>query len=336
MRIMIFDVPAEHGGALTILNQYYDRAVQDKENDYFFVLSVLDFPETENVKILKFPWIKKSWLHRLYFDNFIASKLIGDQGIEEVISLQNTTIARTHIPQTLYLHSALPFSKYRFKMSEYPIFWIYQNLISRLIRKSIKKADKVIVQTKWMRDLSVKETNESPEKFVIETPDLANKIKGKYKETEGDLKTFFYPAGGYIYKNHEVIVRAVEQICSLGISNFQVLFTLTGDENKLTRKIAHVVHEKKLPIKFIGYTSIDKVYDYYQESILIFPSYIETFGLPLLEAKLHETPILASDCEFSHEILDGYLKVDFFDPFDYVTLSALMMKYCECHIGERT
>jgi hypothetical protein len=37
--------------------------------------------------------------------------------------------------------------------------------------------------------------------------------------------------------------------------------------------------------------------------------------LPLIEAKMHGTPILASDCAFAHEVLDGYENVKFFDPF---------------------
>jgi len=31
MRIMVFDVPAETGGALTILKQFYKNATEDKE-----------------------------------------------------------------------------------------------------------------------------------------------------------------------------------------------------------------------------------------------------------------------------------------------------------------
>ena len=65
MRIMVFDVPAESGGALTILKQYYDRAINDKDNQWLFVISTPYLNETENVKVLRYPWIKKSWFHRL-------------------------------------------------------------------------------------------------------------------------------------------------------------------------------------------------------------------------------------------------------------------------------
>lgn len=99
-------------------------------------------------------------------------------------------------------------------------------------------------------------------------------------------------------------------------NNYKVIFTLNGNENKNIKKLKKIVEEENLPIEFIGYIDINSVYDYYSKSILIFPSYIETFGLPMLEAKMHKSPILASNCPFSHEILDGYEKVQFFDPFN--------------------
>jgi len=83
-------------------------------------------------------------------------------------------------------------------------------------------------------------------------------------------------------------------------------------------------NENDLPIKFIGSLTREEVFDFYAKSTLIFPSYIETVGLPLLEAKMHWTPIIASDSAFSHEILDGYDKVEFFEAFDYRQLSSKM------------
>ena len=47
----------------------------------------------------------------------------------------------------------------------------------------------------------------------------------------------------------------------------------------------------------------------------------------MLEAKMHESPILASDCAFSHEILDGYQKAEFFDPFNFIKLAEKMESY---------
>ncbi len=47
----------------------------------------------------------------------------------------------------------------------------------------------------------------------------------------------------------------------------------------------------------------------------------------MLEAKLHRSPVIASDCAFSREILDGYEKAEFFNPFDFDNLQNILLRY---------
>lgn len=324
MKIMVFDVPAESGGALTILNQYYDAAVKDKNIEWIFVISTPELKEQKDIKILNFPWVKRSWFHRLYFDKFVANKLVKQYKPDEVLSLQNVIIPNINIKQTLYLHQSLPFIEKRYKITENFKFWLYQNIISKMIFKSIKKADKVIVQTKWIMDVVVKKTDINKDKFILKQPELSAKVKKSYKQEDGNKKLYFYPASGLEYKNHRIIIEALDKLDLDYLRNIEVIFTLGKDENQLVRDLYKRVVKKSLPIKFIGKISIDEVYAYYSKSILIFPSYIETFGLPLLEAKMHNCPIIASDCAFSREILNEYDKVQFFDPFDVEKLSELI------------
>lgn len=324
MNIMVFDVPAESGGALTILKQYYEKAINDKNNKWIFVISTPDLLETDKVKVLKVPWIKKSWLHRLYFDKFIAHKLVKKYEADEVLSLQNVTVSNIKVKQTLYLHQALPFVEKRYGMAENFKFWLYQNVISKMIYKSIREADKVVVQTKWIRDAAIEKAKVKKEKFILKQPKLSIDVKKEYKQQNDNKMIFFYPSSGLEYKNHKVIVEALQTMPLNFRKGCEVLFTLDGNENTHIKELYAITQQESLPIKFIGKLNIDEVYDYYSKSILIFPSYIETFGLPLLEAKVHNCPIIASDCAFSHEILEGYNKVRFFDPFDADKLSQLI------------
>lgn len=313
---MVFDVPAESGGALTILKQYYKKAIQDIDHEWIFVVSTPYLVETDNVKIINFPWVKKSWLHRLYFDFFIANKLVRKYQVDEILSLQNLIIPFVKTKQTIYLHQSLPFSNIRFGITENFKFWIYQNLIGKMIINSIKKADKVIVQTKWIMEAALEKTKTNKGKFIHEQPELNVMVKKMYDPSNNTENTFFYPASAAIYKNHEIIVKVCMKLKKNNIENYKVIFTLNGDENKYIKKIKKTVVENKLPIEFIGLIDIDSVYQYYSKSILLFPSYIETFGLPLLEAKKHNAPIITSETPFSHEILDDYDKVKFFNPFN--------------------
>ena len=60
MRILVYDVAADSGGAATVLKSFYEEFCQDRENEYVFVLSVFELPETKHIRVLNYPWIKKA------------------------------------------------------------------------------------------------------------------------------------------------------------------------------------------------------------------------------------------------------------------------------------
>ena len=324
MRIMVFDVPAENGGALTVLNQYHKKAIEDKGNEWFFLISTPKLSETQHIKVLNFPWIKKSWFHRLYFDIFVAYKVVEKYQPDKILSLQNVIIQNTNVKQILYLHQSLPFVEKRYRITEDLKIWVYQNIIGKMIFRSIEKADKIIVQTRWIKEACLKKVKVDRNKIEIQQPEMDIVIKKHYKEEYSKNKIFFYPANDLPYKNHRIIIEAAKELKKRNLKNYKIIFTLTGNENKNIKRLYKRVKELSLPISFIGQINLDEVYEYYSKSILIFPSYIESYGLPMLEAKMHGTPILASNCAFSHEILDGYDDVKFFDAFDNKMLTNLM------------
>jgi glycosyltransferase involved in cell wall biosynthesis len=340
MNIMVFNVPAETSGALSILNEFYNEVInyEDESIDWTFVLSKPVLYERENIRVLRFPWVKKSWFHRLYFDNIIAPKLIKKFKVDKVISFQNIIIPHTKIKQSLYVHNCLPFINHKFKLIENKHLWIYQNIISRNIIKSIKKADKVLVQTKWMKEACIEKTKIENVKINVVSPTVNLNVQNYFKPVKKSFSTFFYPASGFVYKNHQVIVNACEKLKESNITDFKVIFTLNGDENDHILKLYKEVKDKGLPIEFVGNLTRDQVFDLYTQSILLFPSYIETFGLPLLEAKLHQGVVVASNCPFSHEILDNYNNAYFFDPFNvnelFEILVLLINKNAYCYKKE--
>ena len=89
MRILVYDVAADSGGAVTVLKSFYEEFCRDTENEYVFVLSVFELPDTEHIRVLNYSWVKKSPFHRLYFDHVRAHRLVKEYQIDQVLSLQN-------------------------------------------------------------------------------------------------------------------------------------------------------------------------------------------------------------------------------------------------------
>ena len=70
----------------------------------------------------------------------------------------------------------------------------------------------------------------------------------------------------------------------------------------------------------------------YNSSVILFPSYVETVGLPLLEAKELNRIILASNCPFSKEILEDYPNGYIFSYKNHHELTELMKKVIDGEI----
>lgn len=312
MKILVVDIAASSGGSLTILKEYYERAKKDFKNEYVFLLSDNYLNETNNIKIICLKKYKK-WINRLLFDFVLGKKIVSKVKPDKILSLQNTIIHGVKIEQSLYVHQAIPFQKVKkfslFKKKEYKLA-IIQNFIGYLIKLSIKKADSVIVQTNWMKEALIRECKINENKISVQSPKLSILVNNKKNHKKNGKCTFFYPASNALYKNHNVIYKAIDILTEKKINNFEVLLTIDGESTN--------------NIKFLGRIERDEVINKYYNSILLFPSYIETFGLPLLEAKECDSIIIASDTEFSHEILDNYDKVDFFNPYNSNELAELM------------
>ena len=108
------------------------------------------------------------------------------------------------------------------------------------------------------------------------------------------------------------------------MNDFQVMLTVSGNENRYAEYIYNSYKHIK-QIKFLGIQSVDKVNEFYNmSSCVIFPSKLETWGLPITEAKSFSKPILLADLEYAHETIGNYDKVKFFDPNEAVQLAAIM------------
>lgn len=203
--------------------------------------------------------------------------------------------------------------------------WAYQNIISKSIFRSLRKVNMTIVQTQWMKDALVKKAGVNADKIVVQQPDIkCNDIK-KFIDCSENRKRIFYPATSFTYKNHRTLLKALDYAQQKGMKDYEIILTIRSDENEYTRQLHEYAEKKSLKVKFNGPISRAKVFEMYAKSILVFPSYVESFGLPLLEAKLTETYIIASDTPFCREILNEYDKVEFFEEMDYQTLGDLIL-----------
>ena len=179
-----------------------------------------------------------------------------------------------------------------------------------------------------MKEACVRKSKLSADAVEVLQPEIRADDVVLCKNREEVETRLFYPATPLKYKNHMFVLRALKKMKDKGtLGALKLDLTLNGTENELSQSLLRYVQEFQLPVCFCGILPRQEVMERYASSTLIFPSYIETFGLPLLEARKSDTCVIASDCSFSREILEGYDAAWFFDPFDENQLIDILEKF---------
>lgn len=324
MKFLVVDVAASGGGALSVLNRYIEEYKKDSENQYVVCVSGLDYPDTDNVKFIKIPWVKRSYLHRMYFDSVQIKKLIKKHKPDIVVSLQNKGFNIKNVRQEVLFHNALFICEKRFGFRESKKMWIYQNLISFFTGRSLKRVDTIYVQAEWIKNSLSKKWGIHKDRIIVTRPEINEVFNDSFEKVKKS-RNLFYPAGYYVYKNHITLLNACSEIWEeKGRDYFSLTFT--GECDQMSESCRAIIEGKDYPIEFLGSLTPEQMKEQYDRSVLVFPSYIETAGLPLIEAKSCGCSIIAADCEYAHESVGNYDKAIYFSPFDVEELKAAICK----------
>lgn len=317
MRIVVNDIAASEGGAMSVLKDLYDDVVSNHDNiEWVFLLGNNYLKETENIKICTYPEIKKNWYRRIWFELFAGAKVINNMNPDIYISLQNTATIGVKSAQYVYFHQVIPYQQtvnFHLLRKNESLLWIYQHIGKRVYNFLFKHTHStIIVQSTWlarkMKTILKNNVIVSRPNFVINM----GEVQDGDVSNEG-LVVFFYPTSDQRYKNLDVVFSAISYLQMKGITDFKVVLTVEQGKNKKNRNI-----------DFVGKISRDEVYSQMNRSVLIFPSLIESFGLPLLEASAIGTYIVAADLEYAHETLGSYNNVTYFSSSDAKRLSEIM------------
>lgn len=324
MKIAVVDLISKDGGALTITKSFFDYIAEgnDLDNDWIFVLSDQPLLETQYVRIVRFPDVRNGYFSRAKTELIEVNRFLKEERIDVVICMSNMGVLGCCIDQYVYLQQSIPFQKEKrfsiFKPEERE-HALRQYIQGALIKKSIKKSKMVFVQTDWMKNA----VGESVKNVPIVNVGYPIQTRMSYTKKPKNVGTdFFYPCGPAFYKNLSIIVDAVDILNKEGYS-FSFYITLTKEELRALSKRDIIDYST---IICMGKIPHEMVEDLYCKTTLVFSSYIETLGLPLVEAREIGTWIIASDCAFSHEVLDEYPNKDYFDPFEVNQLVVKMKR----------
>ena len=179
-----------------------------------------------------------------------------------------------------------------------------------------------MVQQDWIRE-RFKELFKI-RNVIVAHPNVVIDDVNLEKNRQIEKNSFLYPAFPRIFKNFEVICEAVKILEGKNIMDFTVYLTIDGSENLYSKKLFEKYKNLK-NVKFLGLLKRNELMKYYKISEnIIFPSKLETWGLPISEAKVFGKNILLADLEYARETLGNYENVMFFEPDEAKELAKKM------------
>lgn len=323
-KIIINATAARSSGALTILKDfisYLELNSQSNEYEYHLITTVPNFKACK--KVIVHVVEPMSWWRRIKWDSGGLQKWCLKQPLPLVpcliISMQNTCTkwSGDNIPtQLVYYHQPLPLIPYKWKFynkDEYKL-WLYAKFYRYFVNRNNKYA-KYVVQLQYIKKLFIKKFRNIDENDVfVLRPNHPLIDISEFNEEPHPFR-LIYPATPLSYKNHKVIIQAVELIKKDSpdiLKNTEIVFTIS-DDNEIKNWINKTNVEQY--IKCIGSIPYKDLLNLYKNSdVLLFPSKIESYGLPLVEAMIFGLYIVASNLPYANEVLENYGNVCYVNP----------------------
>ena len=313
--ILVKALAARESGAMTILKETLRAAQNDPANRYVFLTTI---PlEAEGVRVRVLP---RGLSARLKAELFGVRRIAREEQADSILSLDNLAVFFSRLPQTIYLQNAIPFAPFRFSLRKSPRLWLYRHPMRPLFVHSVRKAEKVIVQTEWMKTICCAACHVSGDRFAVRPPFASRPEQDTW---HGEAR-FFYPATPFPYKDHETLLSALAILQKAGI-RAEVRLTLTEAQCLAFPSYPSV----KADVCCLGTLDAEGMREQYETCALVFPSCLESCGLPLREARLCGAPIIAADTPFAREALEGYAKAKLFPAGDAAKLAELMGNFIQ-------
>lgn len=276
----------------------------------------------ENIQVKR---VAPSVLQRLFAEKWLAQAVLKDDtvlcfgNLPPLFRLRGRTVV---FVQNRYLIENVP-------LNGFPLKDRIRLTIERLwLANRLMNVDKFVVQTHTMkRFLDVKTGGTVPVSvlpFVAVPSGYARSFISSNNHIGKDFD-FVYVATGEPHKNHH---RLIEAWCLLAKEGQFPSLCLTLDEVRfvdLCSLIGEMRQRYGVKVTNVGALSHPDVLDLYKKSgAAIYPSKFESFGLPLIEARQAGLPVLASELDYVHDVLDPE---QVFDPDSSISIARAVKRF---------
>lgn len=328
MKVVINAVSAKMGGALAYVRNFLPTlAAADAENEYtVFMQSSLagDFASlAPNITVASDATAESGEAGRLVFDQWKLRRFLRRERVDCVFSIANFAVLRPPCAQVLSVRNPVYFCR-----RYYPHVREFEGrravmkiaMRRRMVTWSCASSDTVVTPTAAMRDMLFDWDATDPQKcvvihhgFDIDTflgmkGRLSEEVEGKVAR-RSDETLLLYPSLYARHKNFDTLIRCLGELRRRG-RRVRLLVTceIDPEADPYQRRTRELIEELNLGdmVTMLGnqpYRNMPLVYR--AADLIVWPTFAESFGHPLLEAMACERAVVASDIPVNREILQG-------------------------------
>jgi len=296
-RYLISAFNMHKGGSLRILENLLKNL---PSRHVFFVLvpSDQEFHCPPNARLIRINYKRfgpLSFIARLLFEHVVVATLHFIHRCDTLLMMGN--FANVFIRrQFVYFHNDL------YICSNSGITLSLSQRVERVVFRLLSHRRNVVYITQSHREFFSRKTH-----VVVKMPfESALAAKSNSWLDSADQCEVIYPAFFYPNKNHRILLSIAHY---LRITHTRIWVTLP---NETYKKWVGGFADCFPNLGVLAYSDVASAYD--RMHALVFPSLVESFGFPLMEAMSRALPIVVADREYAHSLLGPMAY--YFDPAD--------------------
>lgn len=190
---------------------------------------------------------------------------------------------------------------------------------------SSKKFNFIVQSNSVKKMLSSSYLNNNNKIYILPFYKSINRSKYANNKSDRSNCTFIYPANGELHKNHTNLIKAWINLSKEKIFPKLVLTICDKKNLNLLDKINHSIEKYNIDIVNIGEVPHSNLLkELASSSALVYPSLNESFGIPLIEARLLNIPIISSELDYVRDLVSP---VQSFDPNSPLSISRAVKRF---------
>ena len=284
----------------------------DKKNRY----SIFNAPESlkAQVKNPRFEWVNFHFSNAAYYEQVLLPRAAKAQGVDFLHYTDNSATAIDPIPFVVTLHDAMhvrPLSKVRPNPTfRHRLVYGYKKWA---IARSVPRARAVLTVSEYSKTMILKLMRLKSERVFVTLEGVDRSFFKKIPRKHSKLFKILVHGAADERKNLSNILKA-SKIMATHRKNFQlVVLGMDAEELEYTSYLEEVAALNLGPrVEWAGNVPGKMLPEVYAEAdLFLYPSRLEGFGLPVLEAFACGVPVVASNSSSLPEVAgDAALLVD--------------------------